>query len=99
MEESDVIVSLAALAETLDVPASTLSFHLKELMRAGLTTQQRDGRSLIYRTAFDRMNALMGYLTANCCAGEWCVEAGESERLMSQFALQGQSTYRINDLP
>ena len=88
-----------ALAEALDVPASTLSFHLKELMRAGLTTQQRDSRSLIYRTGFDRMNALMGYLTANCCAGEWCVEAGASERLMSQFALQGQSTYRINDLP
>ncbi len=123
MEESDVIVALAALAhparlrvfralvvagpkgmtpgalaEVLDVPASTLSFHLRELMRAGLTTQQRDGRSLIYRTAFDRMNGLMGYLTANCCAGEWCVEAGESERLLRRFALQGQSTYRINDL-
>jgi len=63
-----------ALAEALAVPASTLSFHLKELMRAGLTTQQRDGRSLIYRTAFDRMNGLMGYLTANCCAGEDCTE-------------------------
>ncbi|MFM9914744.1 MAG: ArsR/SmtB family transcription factor [Rhizobacter sp.] len=62
-----------ALAEALAVPASTLSFHLKELMHAGLISQQRDGRSLIYRAAFDRMNDLMGYLSANCCQGETCV--------------------------
>lgn len=64
-----------ALADALEVPSSTLSFHLKELMHAGLTTQQRDGRSLIYRAAFDQMNGLMGYLTANCCAGQGCAEA------------------------
>ena len=64
-----------ALAEALAVPASTLSFHLKELMHAGLTTQQRDGRSLIYRAALNQMNGLIGYLTANCCAGEGCIEA------------------------
>lgn len=64
-----------ALAEALGVPASTLSFHLKELMHAGLTTQQRDGRSLIYRAALNQMNGLIGYLTANCCAGEGCIEA------------------------
>lgn len=63
------------LAEALEVPASTLSFHLKELMRAGLITQQRDGRSLIYRAAFAQMTGLMTYLTANCCAGEGCAEA------------------------
>jgi DNA-binding transcriptional ArsR family regulator len=63
------------LAVALAVPASTLSFHLKELLHAGLISQQRDGRSLIYRAAFDRMNALMGYLTANCCAGADCIEA------------------------
>ncbi len=64
-----------ALAEALEVPASTLSFHLKELLHAGLITQQRDGRSLIYRAAFEQMNALMAYLTANCCAGESCAAA------------------------
>ncbi len=63
------------LAETLAVPSSTLSFHLKELMHAGLISQQRDGRSLIYRAAFHRMNALMGYLTANCCEGANCTLA------------------------
>jgi DNA-binding transcriptional ArsR family regulator len=61
-----------ALAAMLDVPASTLSFHLKELMHAGLVTQQRDGRSLIYRPSIERMNALLEYLTAHCCQGAAC---------------------------
>jgi ArsR family transcriptional regulator, arsenate/arsenite/antimonite-responsive transcriptional repressor len=56
-----------ALTATLDVPGSTLSFHLKELMHAGLVSQERDGRNLIYRPSLERMNALMGYLTAHCC--------------------------------
>ena len=63
------------LAETLGVPAATLSFHLKELTHAGLISQQRDGRNLIYRAAFERMNALLGYLTAHCCQGEACLDA------------------------
>ncbi len=61
-----------ALSAMLDVPASTLSFHLKELLHAGLVTQQRDGRSLIYRPAIGRMDALLEYLTAHCCHGEPC---------------------------
>ena len=61
-----------ALADTLGLPASTLSFHLKELAHAGLLTQERDGRRLICRAAFDRMNGLLAYLTQNCCAGAPC---------------------------
>jgi ArsR family transcriptional regulator len=61
-----------ALAATLGVPGSTLSFHLKELMHAGLVTQQRDGRSLIYRPDIAQMNALLAYLSAHCCQGEAC---------------------------
>jgi DNA-binding transcriptional ArsR family regulator len=61
-----------ALGATLGVAPSTLSFHLKELMHAGLVTQQRDGRHLIYRPEIDRMNRLLGYLTAHCCQGEDC---------------------------
>lgn len=60
------------LAATLGVPASTLSFHLKELMHAGLVSQQRDGRHLIYRPALERMNDLLAYLTAHCCQGTAC---------------------------
>ena len=61
-----------ALSATLDVPASTLSFHLKELMHAGLVSQERDGRNLIYRPAIEQMNALLAYLTAHCCQGAPC---------------------------
>lgn len=61
-----------ALAALLDVPASTLSFHLKELTRADLVTQERDGRHLIYRPALAHMNALLAYLTAHCCQGAAC---------------------------
>lgn len=60
------------MAEGLGVPAATLSFHLKELMNAGLVSQERAGRNLIYRAAFDRMSALLSYLTDHCCQGEGC---------------------------
>ncbi len=57
------------LSATLDVPGSTLSFHLKELMHAGLVTQEREGRNLIYRPSIAQMNDLLAYLTAHCCQG------------------------------
>ncbi len=60
------------LAATLGVTASTLSFHLKELMHAGLVSQERDGRHLIYRPEIARMNGLLAYLTQHCCQGEDC---------------------------
>ncbi len=59
-----------ALCEALDVAPNTLSFHLKELMHARLVNQERDGRFLIYRASFERMNALLAFLTANCCQGK-----------------------------
>jgi len=62
----------SALSATLDVPASTLSFHLKELMHAQLVSQERDGRNLIYRPAIAQMEALLQYLTAHCCQGQDC---------------------------
>ena len=66
-----------AIAESLGVPASTLSFHLKELAYAGLVTQEREGRNLIYRAAFEHMNALLAYLTENCCQGAACLPAAK----------------------
>lgn len=60
------------MAEGLNVPAATLSFHLKELVHAGLVTQERASRNLIYRAAYEHMNALLGYLTENCCQGSAC---------------------------
>lgn len=64
-----------SMVEELAVPAATLSFHLKELMHAGLVSQERDGRNLIYRAAFDQMNDLLAYLTEHCCQGEPCTPA------------------------
>jgi ArsR family transcriptional regulator, arsenate/arsenite/antimonite-responsive transcriptional repressor len=60
------------LADSLGLAAATLSFHLKELTRSALVTQTRDGRNLIYRADFTRMNDLLAYLTSNCCAGQAC---------------------------
>lgn len=61
-----------AMAEGLGIPQTTLSFHLKELANSGLVTQERASRNLIYRAAYGRMNALLGYLTENCCEGAAC---------------------------
>ena len=61
-----------AVAEALDVPNSSLSFHLAQLHRAGLVRQERRGRSLIYSADYGAMNALVGYLMENCCAGAAC---------------------------
>lgn len=63
------------MADALDLPAATLSFHLKELAHAGLVTQERAGRHLVYRAAYDRMNGVLGYLTAHCCQGADCLES------------------------
>jgi len=63
------------MAEGLGVPGATLSFHLKELTHAGLVTPTRAGRNLIYRAAYDRMNALLDYLTDHCCQGVECLDA------------------------
>src|SRR5437868_10169314 len=57
------------VATALDLPPNTLTFHFDRLRVAGLVTVRRDGRSMIYAAQFDRMHALLGFLTENCCAG------------------------------
>ena len=58
------------LVDTLGTSGTGLSFHLKELVHAGLVSQERQGRNLVYRAEFAVMNDLLGYLTENCCRGE-----------------------------
>lgn len=75
-------LSAGAIAETLEVPASSLSFHLTQLSHAGLIVQRRASRQLIYFVDFAGMNALMNYLTENCCGGNAaCVPATEAPKL------------------
>ena len=68
-------MAAGAIAERLGVPNSSLSFHLAQLRGAGLITQQRQHRSLIYRANYPAMNGLIDYLTENCCAGADCAAA------------------------
>lgn len=65
-------LSPGKLSETLGVPGSSLSFHLKELTHAQLAVARQDGRHLIYAARFDTMNSLLGFLTENCCGGNPC---------------------------
>lgn len=60
------------MAQGAGLPPATLSFHLKELSHAGLVVAERQGRHLIYRVQFDRMQQVLTYLTQNCCGGTPC---------------------------
>jgi ArsR family transcriptional regulator, arsenate/arsenite/antimonite-responsive transcriptional repressor len=63
------------IGERLDLASPTLSFHLAQLKHAGLVTQRRDGRSIIYAAHYPAMSGLLGYLTENCCGGAACAPA------------------------
>jgi len=66
--------SAGDIAQSQGMAANTLSFHLKELLNAGLITQERRGRHLIYRAHYAQMNGLLSYLTENCCQGGVCLD-------------------------
>jgi DNA-binding transcriptional ArsR family regulator len=67
------------IAERLDIPPATLSFHLSQLGQAGLVTSTRNGRSIVYAADFKGMDRLMGFLYENCCQGA-CVPAASVRR-------------------
>jgi DNA-binding transcriptional ArsR family regulator len=60
-------LSAGAIAERLEIAPSSLTFHVQHLQRAGLITQRRVARQLIYAADYGAMNALLGFLTENCC--------------------------------
>ncbi len=70
------------IASILELAPNTLTFHFDRLRMAGLVTVRRDGRSMIYAARFETMNALLGYLTENCCQGRagQCVPAARMKR-------------------
>jgi ArsR family transcriptional regulator len=65
-------LSAGRIGEELDLPPATLSFHLAHLARARLARSRQDGRFVIYSADFQNMNALVAYLTENCCGGRAC---------------------------
>jgi ArsR family transcriptional regulator, arsenate/arsenite/antimonite-responsive transcriptional repressor len=73
-------VSAGRIGETLEVPAATLSFHLKELSRAGLVSSRQERQFIYYAVDFERMAQLMTFLTQNCCRGmpEKCLTVVET---------------------
>jgi len=65
-------ISPGKISEQLGIPASSLSFHLKELTHAELITPKQDGRYVIYAANVTTMTGLIGFLTENCCSGDSC---------------------------
>src|ERR1700744_267736 len=62
-------MAAGSVAERLDLPPNTLTFHFERLRDAGLVTVRREGRSMIYAARFEAMTALIGFPTENCCGG------------------------------
>ena len=75
VETGPLGLPVGTIAETLGLANATLSFHLKELTQAGLTTATPIGRSIIYAANFTTMTGLVEYLTENCCSGADCAPA------------------------
>lgn len=65
-------MAASRIAEQLDIAPSSLSFHLKELTHAEMIKPTQDGRSIIYSANFTTMNALLAFLSDNCCGGKSC---------------------------
>ncbi len=68
------------IAEKMELPPATLSFHLAHLARTGLARSRQEGRFVIYSADFQNMNALVGYLTENCCGGRSCAPSSKPAR-------------------
>jgi DNA-binding transcriptional ArsR family regulator len=69
-----------AIGEALELPPATLSFHLAGLTRAGLARSRQEGRFVIYSADYAAMNALVGFLTENCCQGAKCETTTRTRR-------------------
>ncbi|MDE2448754.1 MAG: helix-turn-helix transcriptional regulator [Gammaproteobacteria bacterium] len=73
-------MAASEIAEALVIPANTLSFHLKTLSHADLVHSRQKSRFVYYSTNYERMSALLGFLTENCCGGRSCIPAAQSRK-------------------
>ena len=71
------------IAERLGIPGSTLSFHMKALNHAGLVESRQESRFVYYSANFEAMNALLAYLSDNCCGGRPCGPSASPVRTRS----------------
>ena len=82
------------IGERLEIPGPTLSFHLKELAQAGLVTARKESRFVYYTANFEQMNALVAYLTENCCS--LGVSCGAGLRAVEQDPAQEQARMKCS---
>ena len=74
-------LAATALAEKVGIPPNTLSFHLKTLSHAGLILSRQEGRFIYYSANYARMDALLGFMTENCCGGRSCAPTAAKRRV------------------
>ena len=81
VQEGAAGIAAGEIGEALDLPPATLSFHLAGLVRAGLAQSRQEGRFVFYSANYENMNALVGFLTENCCRGRSCKPGERDETL------------------
>ena len=79
------------IADTLGIAPNTLTFHFDRLRMAGLVSVRREGRSMIYAPRYETMNALLGYLTENCCRGRAQCLPVESKASLARVRRKGRA--------
>lgn len=94
VQAGDAGLAVGEIGERLKVPAPTLTAHLNVLRHAGLVRDQREGRVIRCRADYARMNALLAFLTENCCAGDACACAPAAARAPSTCKKPKRSTRR-----
>lgn len=73
-------MAASEIADALAIPANTLSFHLKTLSHAELVQSRQQSRFIYYSANYEQMNALLGFLTENCCGGRGCIPVAASRK-------------------
>jgi DNA-binding transcriptional ArsR family regulator len=84
VEAGESGLNAGAIAETLDLPAATLSFHVAQLKRAGLVQARQESRFIYYTANYPGMDDLIAYLTHNCCQGKACLPKAEESATMAK---------------